>query len=294
MSTVSPGRTVSTGGRTAKVWTPAVGLNLWASAAAATGIVAMTIVMTNSLVRMRHIIAAHEGAAYFRDCQRRLGERYPVNVSSASVFLLSPAYCGGRRAGYLMRDGSDMVLARRLAAGGLTLGEAFAFMSGLYFRGKLAYAQCFGTALVITPTRGLQSPDSLVTVSLLREFAEVDVDADDQRYREPLDRDLRRLVVNLAPDARVVLLGSIATGKYVDALTAVCGQRLHYPSAFVGRGDMSRGGLMLRSVADNHELDYTLLATDSSRHGPRPPKLAPRPGIAIASASTSRRPNGAL
>jgi hypothetical protein len=193
-----------------------------------------------------------------------------------------------------MREGSDLVLARRLATGTLSLGEAFAFMSGLYFRGKLAYAQRFGQPLVITPTRGLQPPELIVSASLLQEFAAVDVNADDQRYREPLDRDLRRLAATLPTDVRLVLLGSIATGKYVDALTAVFGQRLHYPSAFIGRGDMSRGGLMLRSVADHVELDYAPLAPDASRHGPRPPKLEPRPGIAIASASTSRRPDGPL
>lgn len=196
-------------------------------------------------------------------------------VTPAQVFLLSPAYCGGRRATYLMREGSDLAVARRLAAGTLTLGEAFSFMSGLYFRGKLAYARCFGQALVITPTRGLQSPDLTVTANTLREFATVDVKADDNRYRQPLDRDLQQLAVALPVDARLVLLGSIATGKYIDALTAVFGPRLHYPSAFVGRGDMSRGGLMLRSVAAKVELDYTPLAPDVSRHGTRPPRLEP-------------------
>ena len=216
-------------------------------------------------------------------------------VSLDQIFLLSPAYCGGRRATYLLREGSELPLARRLVEGTLTLGEAFSFMSGLYFRGKLAYAQCFGQPLVITPTRGLQGPDQTVTAEMLREFATVDVHEDDRRYRKPLDRDLKQLAVTVPVEARVVLLGSIATGKYVDALTAVLGPRLHYPSAFVGRGDMSRGGLMLRSVAANVELDYTPLAPEISRHGKRPPKLEPlRPGTAIASASMSRRPDGAL
>ncbi|MGH9174928.1 MAG: hypothetical protein ACRD1H_11250, partial [Vicinamibacterales bacterium] len=143
-------------------------------------------------------------------------------------------------------------------------------------------------ALVITPTRGLQPPDVIVTADVLREFAGVDVKTDDERYRTPLDRDLQRLALTLPPAARLVLLGSIATGKYVDALTAVFGQRLHYPSAFVGRGDMSRGGLMLRSVAANEELDYTPLSPDISRHGARPPKLEPL-GIPIASTGTERR-----
>ena len=218
-------------------------------------------------------------------------------MSPAQVFLLSPAYCGGRRAAMLLNPASKMELAQRLAAGALTLGEAFAFMSGLYFRGKLAYAEKFGqvgqvgevgrvgkttspTSLtspvwVITPTRGLQPPDALVSAELLREFARVDVDSTDRRYRKPLDRDLQLLSARLDLDARVILLGSIATGKYVDALTAALGPKLYYPSAFVGRGDMSRGGLMLRSIAANEELDYTSLIPGAPRHGSRPPKLAP-------------------
>jgi hypothetical protein len=193
------------------------------------------------------------------------------------VFLLSPAYCGGRRASYLLRPGSTLPLAMRLAGGTLTLGEAFAFMSGLYFRGKLAYAVRFAPTdtYVITPTRGLLQPDAIITAAALREFADVDVAADDQRYRKPLDRSLRALTRPLSPDTQVVLLGSIATGKYIDALKSALGGRLHFPSDFVGRGDMSRGGLMLRSAASGVELAYTAFAADVVRHGTRPPKLPP-------------------
>ena len=180
-----------------------------------------------------------------------------------------------------MREGSQLALAVKLAAGTLTLGEAFSFMSGLYFRGKLGYARAFGRhetpVLVITPTRGLLPPESLVNAPLLREFAGVDVDADDRRYRRPLDRSLRQLTRTLSSDTRVVLLGSIATGKYVDALTRTFGGRLHFPSDFVGRGDMSRGGLMLRAIASGAELEYTALSAHVRRHGARPPKLAPMP-----------------
>ena len=191
------------------------------------------------------------------------------------MFLLSPAYCGGRRATFLMRPGSELPLARRLVEGTLSLGEAFAFMSGLYFRGKLAYATAFGQALVITPTRGLLPPESAVTIDLLREFAGVDVDAGDGRYRQPMDRSIRDLTRALRPETRIVLLGSIATGKYVDVLMSALGERLHFPPAFVGRGDMSRGGLMLRAVADRQELDYAVLSATVQRHGARPPKLPP-------------------
>jgi hypothetical protein len=128
---------------------------------------------------------------------------------------------------------------------------------------------------VITPTRGLQPPELAVSVTLLREFAEVDVDAEDWRYRQPLDRDLKRLAHETGADTPIVLLGSIATGKYIDPLTATLGARLHYPVSFAGRGDMSRGGLLLRSLAANEELEYVSLASGGPRHGARPPKLPP-------------------
>jgi hypothetical protein len=203
-------------------------------------------------------------------------------LMSSRVFLLSPAYCGGRRAAMLLNPASKMELAARLTAGTLTLGEAFSFMSGLYFRGKLAYARHFGgDVLVITPTRGLQPPNTPVTATVLREFAAVDVDADDRRYRRPLDRDLRKLSAGDTNHAQVVLLGSIATGKYVDAIRAAFGARLHYPPSFVGRGDMSRGGLLLRCVTANEELEYAPLVADAPRHGSRPPKLIPLPKAAV-------------
>jgi hypothetical protein len=201
-----------------------------------------------------------------------------------TIFLLSPAYCGGRRATYLLRDNSRVALAARLHQGTLTLGEAFTFMSGLYFRGKIAYAQAFAgrqpAALVITPTRGLLPPETLVSAALLREFAAVDVDADDVRYRRPLVRSVKALIATLPTDARVVLLGSIATGKYVDVLTRALGPRLQFPIDFVGRGDMSRGGLMLRAAAAGAELSYVTVGPDVQRHGVRPPKLPPLAQVA--------------
>jgi hypothetical protein len=75
-------------------------------------------------------------------------------------------------------------------------------------------------------------------------------------------------------DCQVVLLGSIASGKYVELLQPIFGDNLVFPPAFVGRGDMSRGGLMLRCAADGIELEYAPI-TGAVRHGKRPPKLAP-------------------
>jgi hypothetical protein len=201
----------------------------------------------------------------------------------AQIFLLSPAYCGGRRATMLLRPGADWPLAVDLRSGKLTLGEAFTFLSGLYFRGKITYARAFErpparhtpATFVITPTRGLMAPDTIVTADLLHEFASVDVAADDDRYRVPLERDLRILAQRLPVDARVVLLGSIASDKYVSLLIRALGARLHYPPSFIGRGDMSRGGLLLRSARALAELDYSALEPGTIRRGQRPPKLEP-------------------
>lgn len=196
------------------------------------------------------------------------------------TFLLSPAYAGGRRAQMLLSERAQFALARRLREGdAVSLGEVFTFLSGLYFRGKLAYANTFATdweqVLVITPTRGLVPANTSVTLADLREFAEVDIAEDDPRYREPLERDLRRLVRRLTPECDVVLLGSIATGKYVGVMLKILRERLRFPADFVGRGDMSRGGLLLRCAVDRTELGYIPVA-GATRKGKRPPKLEPR------------------
>ena len=207
---------------------------------------------------------------------------------SARVFLLSPAHCGGERARLVLRERARFDLARRLRSReGASLGEVFSFFSGLYFRGKLAYARSFARppagqdgVLVITPCQGLRSPASRVGAPLLRRYGGVDIDPADARYRRPLMRDARALAATLGDDNswEVVLLGSVASGKYVEPLTAVFGERLVFPAEFVGRGDMSRGGLLLRCVADGRELGYVPLLS-ARRHGPRPARLPPQRGI---------------
>jgi hypothetical protein len=191
-----------------------------------------------------------------------------------TVFLLSPAFCGGRRAQILLNPQSNAVTARELRAGGLSLGRAFAFMSGLYFRGKLSYAERFGEVLVITPTRGLQPASLPFTLKLLREFAVGDVSLDNPVYRLALERDVQALARQMG-DGQVVLLGSVASGKYVDVLLPLLGDRLRYPVSFSGRGDMSRGGLLLRSADSGVELEYQPLTAGVRPRGPRPPKLDP-------------------
>jgi hypothetical protein len=169
---------------------------------------------------------------------------------------------------------------------GVAIGEVFAFVSGLYFKGKITYALAFARppepgapiagsgALVITPNAGLRPVETAVTADALRGFAGVDIAANDPRYRRPLLASARALAAEIGPDCDVVLLGSIASAKYVDVLTEVFGERLRFPIDFVGRGDMSRGGLLLRCVRAGQELTYVPV-TGAVRHGPRPPKLPP-------------------
>jgi hypothetical protein len=183
----------------------------------------------------------------------------------------------------IMSERAQFDLARRLrSADRPSLGEVFTFLSGLYFRGKLAYANVFARpaprmsgVLVITPTRGLVPAEAPIGIEGLREFGTVDIDESDPRYRDPLERDVRKLAKKMTADCEVVLLGSIATGKYVDVLLAHLGDRLRFPADFVGRGDMSRGGLLLRCAVDRNELPYISVA-GAVRKGKRPAKLEPR------------------
>jgi hypothetical protein len=203
------------------------------------------------------------------------------------VFLLSPANCGGIRARMMLSPQAGFDLARQLqGVAGAPLGDVFSFVSGLYFRGKLAYARRFarppdpaepvagGGVLVITPNAGLRSADTPVTVDSFRGFASVDIDSRNVKYRAPLERAARALLSAIGPECEVVLLGSVASGKYVDLLLPIFGERLMFPPDFVGRGDMSRGGVMLRCVAAGFELPYVPIA-GAVRHGQRPPKLEP-------------------
>jgi hypothetical protein len=183
----------------------------------------------------------------------------------------------------ILRDEAQFPLAQKLRAkSGAPIADVFTFLSGLYFRGKIAYANAFARplrgasgVLVITPTRGLVDAGTRIRLDDLREFAEVDIHENDPRYRMPIERDAGQLATKLSMQSEVILLGSIATGKYVDVLLANFGERLRFPVDFVGRGDMSRGALMLRCAADRRELSYVPVG-GAIVNGKRPPKLAPR------------------
>jgi hypothetical protein len=186
-------------------------------------------------------------------------------MSQRRIFLLSPASCGGKRAALLFNDRAEFDIAKRVREQpGAPLGEVFSFLSGLYFRGKLAYAREFQNPpprrapgiQVITPTDGLYSPGSLVTLKDLERFATVPIDAEESRYRYPLERDAGKIADRIGPKCQVVLLGSVATGKYVDVLLPIFGERLVFPKEFLGNGDMARGGMLLQRAASGAELTY--------------------------------------
>jgi hypothetical protein len=201
------------------------------------------------------------------------------------IFILSPARTNGKRASILMSEHAEFDLAKRLRKPeGAPLGEVFSFLSGLYFRGKYTYSTYFGRPpegaaphYVITSDAGLLSPEEFVSLDRLKAFGEVSIDLLEARYTKPLQASVTRLKRNLPPGCELVLLGSIATDKYADILVQAFGSRLLFPRDFVGRGDMSRGGLMLRAVTADKELEYLSLLEVESRRGKRPPKL-PRKG----------------
>jgi hypothetical protein len=195
-------------------------------------------------------------------------------MSQRRIFLLSPASCGGKRAALLFNDKAEFDIARRVREQpGASLGEVFSFLSGLYFRGKLAYAREFENPpphrapgiQIITSTDGLYSPGSLVTLKDLERFATVPIDAGEARYRCPLERDAGKIAERIGPKCQVVLLGSVATGKYVDVLLPIFGERLVFPKEFVGHGDMARGGMLLQRAASGEELTY-IPVSRASRH----------------------------
>ncbi len=194
----------------------------------------------------------------------------------AAVFLISPARCSGERAEMLMRSRTS-AMGKQLRTRGAALGDVFAWLSALYFRGKLMYARAFASppgalpgALVMAPGVGLRDPDTTISDADLRAMGSIDVES--ETFIESLRRDALLADRAYGADAQVVLLGSIATGKYVDTLLATFGRRLVFPEAFVGRGDMSRGGMLLRAARSGDELSYVSIA-GAKLHGPRPPKL---------------------
>lgn len=203
--------------------------------------------------------------------------------SPSQIFLLSPASLSGERARQLTSPEARFDTARRYRSPeGVPIEEAFAFLSSLYFRGKIAYARHFARppaalpgALIITPAFGLVPEGWPLTLERMEALRRTPIDVRNPDYAVPLQEHARRLHELMPEDTRVVLLGSIATGKYVDLLLPVFGERLLFPRCFVGIGDMSRGSLMLRAVREDQELEYSTL--DIPRHRPRGPRTVRTP-----------------
>ena len=204
-------------------------------------------------------------------------------MGNSRIFLLSPASSSGKRASLVFNPDADFTLAQRIRSeSGAPLGEVFSFLSGLYFRGKLTYARAFENPPseavsgihIITPGDGLCSPELMVTLEDLEAFAEVPIDVGEPRYRVPLERDAAALAKGIGPTCEAVLLGSVATGKYVDVLLPILGDRLVFPEEFLGHGDMARGGMLLKRAATGVELTY-IPASDPSRLGNRTRRTGP-------------------
>ena len=194
------------------------------------------------------------------------------------IFLLSPASTEGLRAQQLTSPQARFGAAERYRSPeGVTIAEAFTFMSSLYFRGKIGYARHFaapppelalGTPddgiLVIAPGFGLVPPSWRITPEEMKKLRRTPVDLKSRAYCAPMKKHVEQLR-DLAPTAWVVLLGSVATGKYVDLLLPALGDRLLFPRDFAGAGDMKRGGMMLRAVREDQELAYVTLAAPRRR-----------------------------
>ena len=198
------------------------------------------------------------------------------------IFLLSPASCGGKKAALLFNPRAEFTVAQRVRSPeGAPLGEVFSFLSGLYFRGKLNYARAFENppprrasgVHIITPTDGLCSPGVMVTLKDIDRYGSVPIEADESRYRYPLERDATALAEKIGPKCEVVLLGSVATGKYIDVLEPIFGARLVFPKEFIGHGDMARGGMLLKRAESGKELTY-IAVSNPARLGIRPTKKA--------------------
>ncbi len=192
------------------------------------------------------------------------------------IFLLSPANLGGTRARQLMSPRASFAAAVQYRSPeGVPIADAFAFMSALYFRGKIAYARRFAAAstriggdgiFVITPGFGLVPSDWRITNERMRKLRATDIDAAKRSYAKPLRDHAKSIAeaIDGEADAQVVLLGSIASGKYVDVLLPIFREKLLFPAPFAGLGDMARGGLMLRAARESRELPYATL--DAPRH----------------------------
>jgi len=199
-------------------------------------------------------------------CRRNLPAMNNSRIRTR-IFLLSPANASGVNGQGLLGASGESDLALRLRRSGAPLGEVYRFISRLYFRGKLDYAEKFqnpphGIAGVqIITGAGLMLPETVVTLSDLRRISSTAIDAENSHYRRPLDSDLLRLREAVRDETDIILLGSLATSKYITPIAEVFRERLLFPRDFLGRGDMSRGSMLLRCCTQGLELEYLPVET---------------------------------
>ena len=212
----------------------------------------------------------------------------PNLTQRSRLFLISPATAHGPRAQALRRQDSGSLLARRLRAEGVPLGDVFSFLSGLYFRGKLEYARAFahapgdeaGGVYIITMTDGIVSSDTRVSSHDLERYARCEVGT--PAAVAMLEATTRSLAERMGALADIVLLGSVGTGKYTDLLAPVFGERLLFPRDVLHIGQLARGALFLQRAREGKELDYVPV-TEIVRAGGRVsirPELRPSPEAA--------------
>jgi hypothetical protein len=189
----------------------------------------------------------------------------PPDARSSPRFLISPASLDGRRGRQLLAVGARGVWAQRLGEGA-PIGELFSVVSSLYFRGKLAYALRFGgpeRTLIIAPGVGLVPPGWRVDRRAALRMARIRVRPDEEAYRRPLERACRRELS--AGDGPVVLLGSLATDRYLAVLGPLLGERLVTPAILFGTGNMRRGSLLLAAATSGEELEYVPCPAPATR-----------------------------
>ena len=152
---------------------------------------------------------------------------------------------------------------------------------------QATYASRFGRpppslppALVITPTRGLQSPSLPISRSLIEEFASLDWHRPTRAFWIRSSRVRVSFVHRSSQRCAWSCSGASRRAGTSSRWRASSRAGCNYPAEFVGRGDMSRGGLLLRHAEEGRELDYVPLAAGLTRHGAKPPKLPPLPRAA--------------
>ena len=201
--------------------------------------------------------------------------RPPTAAAGARQQVLSP------QAAFAARRGS---CAR---AQGAPLGDVFTFVSGLYFRGKLAYARRFASPPEPRIRRRLgrarhhaerRAPQPETPVTRRR--------AARLRRRRRRSRPTRatggrssgaraRWLREIGADCEVVLLGSIASPKYVDVLLDDLRRAPAVPDRFRRpRRHEPRRPAAAQARARASSSTYAPMA-GAVRHGARPPKLPP-------------------